>query len=203
MTRIYLVRHGETEWNARGKYLGLTDLPLTLTGQFQARALSKFLADKEVEAAYSSELQRTRETLEIATAGIKIKKTALKDLNEIDFGRWEGMTYEEIESEYGDLISNWLNDITRFDIPGGERWNDFKSRVTQAFNGIIEENPGREVLVVAHGGVIKAFIGSTMGMDPISFWRLRQDKGALNILEFHGGQATITLMNDTCYQRID
>ncbi|MDI6799133.1 MAG: alpha-ribazole phosphatase [Actinomycetota bacterium] len=200
MTRLYLVRHGETEWNAQGKYLGVTDIPLTLRGRSQALALGRYLEDKGVSAAYSSELKRAKETLKIATSALNINPSVLNGLNEINFGRWEGMTYEEIERSYGDLLSNWLLDVSRYEIPDGERWHDFKSRVSESFDRIIEENQEREVLVVTHGGVIKTIIGSILGMEPVGFWKLRQDKGALNILEVHRKEAMVTLLNDTCYQ---
>lgn len=201
MTRLYLVRHGETEWNAQGKYLGATDIPLTLRGRSQALALGRYLEDKGVSAAYSSGLKRAKETLEIATSALNINPLVLNGLNEINFGCWEGMTYEEIERSYGDLISNWLLDVSRYEIPDGERWQDFKSRVSESFDRIIEENQGREVLVVTHGGVIKTIMSFILGMEPVGFWKLRQDKGALNILEVHEKEAMVTLFNDTCYQK--
>ncbi len=201
MTRLYLARHGETEWNSKGKYLGLTDLPLTDTGRSQALALGKYLEDKKVEAAYSSRLLRAKETLKIATSNLDITPVQLKGLNEIDFGHWEGLTHQEIEESYGDLITNWLTDVERYRIPGGELWSDFKKRINESVERIVAENQGKEVLVVSHGGVIKTIIANILGMEPVGFLKLRQDKGALNIVEFYGHTAMVTLFNDTCYQK--
>lgn len=200
MTKVFLIRHGETEWNAKGKYLGLTDLPLTKKGEAQANALAKYLAKEPISMLYCSALKRARGTAEAIAEEKDLEIFVDPDLNEIDFGNWEGLTYAEIKAKYGDLVDSWFKNTSKVSIPGGESWSLFESRINRAISSIIRKSYGETIAVVAHGGVIKVILSKILGAE-VSFWRIRQDKGALNIVEFFDdGLATVTLMNSTCYQ---
>jgi len=201
MTKVYLVRHGETDWNAKGKYLGLTDIPLNNNGECQAKALSLFLSKERIDAIYSSALTRTIQTARIVAEPHGLKVSKIPELNEVDFGEWDGLTYFEIKDKYSNLADDWLNKTSEIQIPGGESWENFKTRVLSGLREILNENENKNILVVSHGGPIKAIISEVLGLSLTSFWKIRQDRGALNVVEFFGGGATLTLLNDTCYQK--
>mgnify|MGYP001153685010 CR=1 FL=1 len=201
MTKVYLVRHGETEWNAKGKYLGLTDIPLNGNGERQAKALSSFLSKERIDAIYSSALTRTIQTARIIAEPHGLKVSKIPGLNEIDFGEWDGLTYFEIKDKYSNLADDWLNKTSEVQIPDGESWEDFKTRVLSGLRKILNENENKNILVVSHGGPIKAIISEVLGLNLTSFWKIKQDRGALNVVEFFDGGATLTLLNDTCYQK--
>jgi len=200
MTKVYLIRHGETEWNAKGKYLGLTDIPLNDNGESQAKALSSFLSKERIDAVYSSALTRTIQTAEIIAEPHGLEVSKISELNEVDFGEWNGLTYFEIKDKYSNLADDWLNKTSEVQIPGGETWSHFKKRVVSGLRKILNENENKNILVVSHGGPIKAIISEVLGLSLTSFWKIRQDRGAINIVEFFDGGATITLLNDTYYQ---
>ncbi|MDP3013248.1 MAG: alpha-ribazole phosphatase [Candidatus Subteraquimicrobiales bacterium] len=202
MTKVFLIRHGETEWNVKGKYLGLTDLPLTEKGETQAKALAKYLEDEPISFLYCSNLERAKSTAKAVAEAKGLEIIIKPGLNEVDFGEWEGLTYTEIKAKYGNLIDDWLNNTPKVAIPEGESWSLFESRVVKTFSSIVSRNNGQTVAVVTHGGVIKVILSRVLGIEA-SFFKIRQDKGALNIVEFFDdGTAAITLMNSTCYQRI-
>ncbi|MDO8885296.1 alpha-ribazole phosphatase [Candidatus Oleimmundimicrobium sp.] len=199
MTKVYLVRHGETEWNSKGKYLGLTDIPLNNNGERQAKALSSFLSKERIDAVYSSALTRTIQTARIIAEPHGLNVCKVPGLNEIDFGEWDGLTYFEIKDKYSNLADDWLNKTSEVQIPGGETWDDFKTRVLSGLRKILNENENKNILIVSHGGPIKTIISDILGLELTSFWKITQDRGALNIVKFFDEGATITLLNDTYY----
>lgn len=200
MTKVYLIRHGETEWNAKGKYLGLTDIPLNNNGERQAKALSSFLSKERIDAVYSSALTRTIQTARIIAEPHELEVSKISELNEVDFGEWDGLTYFEIKERYSNLADDWLNKTSEVQITGGETWSHFKKRVVSGLRKILNENENKNILIVSHGGPIKAIISEVLGLSLTSFWKIRQDRGAINIVEFFDEGATITLLNDTYYQ---
>lgn len=148
MTTILLARHGETEWNRDGIWQGWADPPLNETGRAQARELAEQLRDVPFDAVYSSDLQRARETAEIAAAPHGVPVVTDPGLREIDIGSWSGLTRAEIEERFPDG-----------ERPGGETREQHASRVLEAVERIARENPGRRILLVTHGGTMRALHG--------------------------------------------
>ncbi|HEY9230091.1 MAG TPA: histidine phosphatase family protein, partial [Gemmatimonadaceae bacterium] len=109
-TRIILVRHGATEWNARDVYQGWEDIPLDTTGLAQAQALAELLASVEIDAAYTSPLVRARETARIVLGGRGVMPLVVRDLRELSYGRLTGMTPAERRVGYASLEDRWLAD---------------------------------------------------------------------------------------------
>lgn len=147
-TTILLVRHGETDWNRERRVQGHTDRPLNETGRAQARALAEEIAGEPLDAVYSSDLVRAHETARILAEPRGLGVTVIPGLRERDFGTWEGMTDDEI--------------LHRFPHAQGRPWGDAESpeemsrRVLEALRRIAETHPGGRVLVVAHGGPLRA-----------------------------------------------
>ena len=164
MTTIYLARHGESDWNAANRFQGLSDRPLTELGRRQAEALADELATTASPSAiYSSPLRRAFETAAIVGTRTGLEPRPVDDLREVDVGGWAGLSRSDVESRFPEAFRRWLD--------GGEGWEDGESyadmsaRVLAALTGVAESHPGAEVLVVSHGGPIRAIQAAAAGMD--------------------------------------
>jgi broad specificity phosphatase PhoE len=149
-TTIVLVRHGETDWNAERRVQGTTDRRLNETGVAQARALAQQLADEPLDAVYTSDLSRALETARTVAEAHALSVEALTDLRERDFGTWEGLTDEEIFERYPEArTGSWGDAETR---------EELAARVVGAMRSIAARHPGGRVLVVTHGGPLRAML---------------------------------------------
>lgn len=153
MTELLLVRHGETDWNVEQRFQGRADPPLNDAGRDQARALAAQLADTELDAIYTSDLARARETAEIVAAATGAPVLALADLREIDVGEWQGLTWPEIEERFPDGVRRWHEQGHGWS--GGETYEDLQRRVVRALRSIAGDHPGSRLLVVGHGGTVR------------------------------------------------
>ena len=156
-TRVLLVRHGQSEWNAAGRWQGQADPPLTDTGRQQARAASRSIG--AVDAVFASDLQRAAETAAIVSGELGVGPVVLDpDLRERDAGEWSGMTRAEIEERY----PGYLGGAPSFSVtherrpPGWEPDASVQERALRALRRIAEEVGGGDVLAVTHGGLIYA-----------------------------------------------
>ena len=154
MTELLLVRHGETDWNRERRFQGHADQPLNDTGRDQARALAAELAREPIDLVYTSDLARARETAEIIAAAIGTEVVALRDLREIDVGDWQGLSWPEIEQRYPDGAHAWHDHGSGW--RSGETYDELAERVVAALRRIVEQHPSQRILVVGHGGTIRA-----------------------------------------------
>jgi broad specificity phosphatase PhoE len=145
MTTILLARHGETEWNRIGRYQGWADPPLNDTGRAQARKLAAQLGSTPFDAVYSSDLRRARETAEIVAAPHAMQVIVEPGLREVNVGEWSGLTRAEVEARF-----------PRGERPGGETREEHTARVLEAAERIARAHAGRQILVVSHGGTMRA-----------------------------------------------
>ncbi|MEW6448060.1 MAG: alpha-ribazole phosphatase [Bacillota bacterium] len=195
--RIYLIRHGETLWNHALKYQGHTDIGLSERGVKQAAALAKRLSSERFAAFYASDLSRAIDTARIIAEPHGGTVIPLPALREINFGEWEGLTRDEIKARFPDVSQHWWNTPYTTRLPGGETLEEVGSRAVKAIEQIALNHPEEQVVVVSHGGTIRAAIGIFLHMDLNQYWRLKQDNVALNILEvFEKGRAMLLLFND-------
>jgi len=195
--RIFLIRHGETIWNSEMKLQGHTDIPLSDTGVAQAKALAQRLASQAISAVYCSDLGRAVETASHIAVSRGLEMIPQKALRELNFGRWEGLTFSQIKEQYGDLVQRWWATPLSVDVPGGEGLSGLASRVVQAVKEIVEKHQGEQVAVVCHGGPIRSLVCTVLNMDLNKYWKIRQDNAALNIIDFsdwNGG--VVALLND-------
>jgi broad specificity phosphatase PhoE len=149
-TTILLVRHGETDWNLERRVQGHSDRPLNATGLAQAAALVEELADERIDAVYASDLVRALETARGVAAARGLPVEALPELREKDFGSWEGLTDTEIRDRFPQaLIGPWGD---------AETSEELAARVLAALRRIAAAHPGGRVLVVTHGGPVRAVL---------------------------------------------
>jgi broad specificity phosphatase PhoE len=149
MTTLLLVRHGETDWNAEGRLQGHTDRPLSDYGRGQARRLAEELEGEELEAIYSSDLARARETAEIVGERLGLPIALEPDLREKVWGTWEGLS--AVERDRVEFV--------------GESTEAHQERMLRALRRISERHPGNaRILVVTHGGSMRRVQTATMGL---------------------------------------
>jgi broad specificity phosphatase PhoE len=164
VTVIHLARHGETDWNRELRWQGHSDRPLNDHGRGQARELAESLVGTRLAAAYSSDLRRASETAEIVAARLNLHVNVDPRLREIDVGSWEGFTLAEIEAAAPRAVARWEEHGER-GWEGGETHEEMVGRVRAAVLSIAGRHDGEEVLVVAHGGPIRALRALAAGLD--------------------------------------
>ncbi len=208
MTRILLVRHGQTAWNigtssAEGeRFRGRIDLPLNEQGYAQAQALAERLADEPIAAIYASPLQRAMETARPTARRLGLSVQPLEGIVDINYGGWQEHSHSEVSQLYPILYRRWLQEPHLVRPPGGESLEEVRERAMAALYRVIAHHPDQTVLAVAHQVVNKVLVCAMLGLDNSHFWRIRQDNGCLNIFECQEGVFTAVLINDTCHLKV-
>ena len=154
-TRICMVRHGETAWNAQGRVQGQLDIPLNDVGRAQARATADALAGHDFTAIYCSDLIRVRQTAEPSARRLALPVSYTADLRERHYGMFETLTYVEVREKFPEQYARFRDKDPDFDFEGGESLRGFNERSLKAVSEIIGRHPGEQVLVFTHGGVLE------------------------------------------------
>lgn len=153
-TRVLLIRHGETSWNRAGRIQGHADIPLSPLGLAQAERLAAALADEPLAAIYSSDLDRARQTAEAVARARGLAVGLDAGLRERCFGRFEGLSWDEIARAHPEDAARWRRREPDFAAGGGESLNDFSARCLAAAARLAAAHPGQAIALVAHGGVL-------------------------------------------------
>lgn len=196
MLNVYLLRHGETAYNADGnRYCGRTDIDLTPKGTQQANLVNNQLKGMLFDAVYSSPLKRALYTAEIA-AGSKMVQTDVR-LIEVDFGEWEGKTKEEFIEEKASLWNDWMNDPEHTRAGGtGETAANVVSRVDDFYKEMLDKYPDGNILVVGHNGINRLYLAYKLGMPLKYYRRIVQENSSITMfsLDEHG-ELNLKLLN--------
>lgn len=151
MTEVYLIRHGETDWNVEGRYTGHSDIPLNARGLEQAHELAKSLQPVRFEAIYSSDLARALKTAQLISMETGAPLTIDTRLREIDQGDWEGMHFEEIRDRFAQKLRQRRKRPLDIAAPGGETVRQVRQRVLAALGDILRQHPQGRIAIVSHG----------------------------------------------------
>ncbi len=202
MSRVILVRHGQTEWNRIERFRGLIDIDLNETGRWQAERLAEAIkARYEVSAIYSSPLSRTMGTAEAIGRAVGVPVTRYPALVDFSYGVWEGKSPQEVEAAFPDLYRIWLTQPHRVKIPGGESLRNLRLRVSTALLTIARDHPRGTVVLVSHRAVCKVLACYLLGLPNSQLWRLELDNGSFSVFEeWDVGWVTRSL-NETCHLR--
>jgi broad specificity phosphatase PhoE len=171
MTTLLLARHGQSDWNDEHRWQGHADRPLTEKGRAQAVALAERLAHIDLAAVYSSDLRRARETAGAVAARQGLRVETTPDLREVDVGSWSSLTREEAQERFPEAYQRWLNGGTGWD--DGENYATMSRRVLAAVRRIAAAYEGDRVLVVSHGGPLRAIHAAALGLDVEAYRRIR------------------------------
>jgi len=194
-TKLYLIRHGETEQNKNGVLMGSTDTPLNDHGRQQAALLGQRLNALEVDSIFSSPLQRAMDTATLVF-GETVPIITDSSLQEFHFGDWEGMHFTEIAKQYPEVWQLWLKDWELTQIPGAEAFAAFKHRVISFVEEVVSYHPGKRVAVVSHGGCIRSLLAHFF-CESVStgYWKFKVDNATLTEIEFMGTLPILTRFN--------
>lgn len=196
---LYLIRHGETAWNADGRFQGQQNTPLNEAGRTQARITARALADQHFDALYTSDLARAAQTAELIAAPHGLPSCPDDRLREVSFGEWEGLALPEIAVRWPELIAAWRADLLRTRPPGGETLEELQTRINAAVRDIHRRLPDGHVAIVAHGGSLRAIVTLALGADLSMFRRLRLDNCSLSMVKVDSEQCSLVLLNDICH----
>jgi len=202
MTRIILVRHGETEWNRVERFRGRAQVPLNETGLVQAEVTGRRIAAEwRPTAIYSSPLSRAIKTAEVIARCFDLPVQIHHGITDIDYGRWEGLTPDEVRKRWPKIIEDWYNAPDCTSIPNGETLIDVHVRAMDAVREVAGCHEWETVVVVSHTVVNRIILLGVLGLGNDRFWRLRQGTCAINCFEAEGGDFTLVSLNDTCHLR--
>lgn len=179
MTRFILIRHGETDWNAEGRYQGQSDVPLNARGRSQSAELSAELGENQPVAIYCSDLKRASESAEILGRALGVSVYQDPRLREIHLGCWEGMLFEEIQAKYSDLLNLRKLDPRTVSAPGGETVEQVRIRVMAAVRDIAKQHINETIAIVSHGLALAILIARYQGRPIEEVWDLIPQNGKL------------------------
>ena len=189
-TKIYLIRHGETEGADARRYKGHIDVPLSENVIYPVSIFSFYICTfvgprrpGPLQAVYCSGLSRAVKSAEIIAEPYGLQPVVVEDLKERSFGVWEGMSFDEIKEEYPDAFTAWAENPLKFSPMEGESTLDVKDRALRVFNEITEKHNGDSIAIVAHGGINRVILCELLGIPLENIFRIEQDFAALNVIE--------------------
>ena len=188
--RLILLRHGRT--GLSGRYVGSSDVPLSEEGRKQILDLRSGLGAMRIDGLLASPMRRCTETAGLLGLGLPVQLDP--DLREIDFGRWERKTFAEIEAQDPELVRHWAAGTDDFRFPEGETTAGFAGRVESVKNRLLASD-AQTLLLVSHGGVIRALICALLGLSLDKYLLFQVAKGRYSTMELHSGGGVLTGFN--------
>jgi len=199
LSRLFLVRHGNTKLNSAERLWGQTDVELGADGIRQAERLRDRLASEKIDVIYSSNMRRASETARIIASNHHTDIITCVELREINFGKIEGLTFKEVSQLYPKVTEAWTKWSLTLKYPGGESVAQLNNRVSQFLERLGKHTPEETMLIVAHSAPLRMMICHLLGIG-IQRWRqLRLELASLSILETYPQGAILNLLNDTSH----
>lgn len=199
MNRLYLIRHGESEWNILDKVQGQFNTSLTQKGIAQANLVAKRLINEKIDVVYSSDLDRAYNTAKIIADTIGMKVNKLQDLREIKFGIWEGLSSTEIKEKYMKEHIIWRTEPHKLQLPEAEKLIEVQERMLKGVNELIKKHDDKNILIVSHGSAIKALILGILDIDLSNYNKIAISNTGLSIIEYREYSPVIKVLNDSCH----
>jgi alpha-ribazole phosphatase len=186
MLKIYLVRHGITNSNKEKRYVGWGDAELSSQGFQQAEMVAERFSAHSISGLYSSDLQRAVKTAEAIGKSHDLTPTKSPLLREMNFGKWEGLTHNEIVASYDQDVNIWINNPFQNAPTEGESLLEVFERAQRFIEELSSRHlKGEEVIVVSHGGPIRSILHHYLGLGIEQLWELRVDNASVSLLEKH------------------
>ena len=192
--RLILVRHGEPDAAVRGRCYGRLDVGLSPCGREQMKRTRAFLREATIEAAWSSPARRAMESLALL-AGDRPAPTVDERLCEIDFGRFEGCTYEEIAARHPTMFEAWMTRPTAVAFPDGESFASVSARVLPALDAARAATPDGTTLVVSHASINRIALAAVLGLDADRVFTIDQAYASVNVIDYVSGRGIVRLVN--------
>ena len=201
MSRLFLIRHGDTESNSAERYWGDTDVKLSDAGLQQAERLRDRLAAENIDAIYSSDLSRASSTADTIASNHGLEIITCAELREMNFGELEGLTFSEISQRYLEVTELWLKRSPKLKCPGGESIEEFNIRVNQFIGRLENHAPQEAIAIVAHSGSLRSLLCHLLGIGLERHWQFRLDLASVTILDAYPQGAILSLLNDVSHLR--
>ena len=199
MSRLLLVRHGETELKSSERLWGHTDVKLDALGLKQAERLRDRLASEKIDVIYSSKLKRALLTAETIASRHQLEVIICAELHEVDFGRLEGLTLSEANQRYPEVAKLRMQRNLKLKYPGGDSFIGFSKRVSKFLDRLEHHTAEETVLIVAHNGVLRILLCRLLDIDLRCLWQIHLDLASLSILETNQQGGVLTLLNDASH----
>jgi len=200
MTKLLLIRHGDTAWNVEEIFRGRADVELNETGVKQAELLAKYLTDERIVAIYSSPLKRALKTAEIIAASHHIDVIPAPKLVDFNYGEWQGLSHNAVKEKYQALYAEWLTNPHLVRVPKGESLDDVRERVLRLIDHVIIKHEG-SVALVSHRVVGKVLICALLGLGNSHFWNIRLDTCGITAFVYEKNRFILAQHNDTSFLR--
>lgn len=200
MTKVLLIRHGQTEHSSRPQFRGRADLALSDAGVAQARATSKRISSTSAwkpSAVYSSPLRRCAVTAQIISAPFGLAVQLVDGLNDIDYGEWQGLTQNEVKTRWPEQFEAWSHAPHLANIPSGEMLRAVMARASGALRDILRRHPNETVVLVGHNSVNRTILLHALELHLSRYRCLRHDVCGISELDFLGGRFSIRRINET------
>ena len=192
--RLILVRHGAPEARAAGCCYGRTDFTLSDEGYEQIRRSLDRLQGLPIHALYTSPLARALGSAHVAEDRFGLRANAIAELCEMNFGLFEGLTYEEIEREYPNEYKLWMEQPAKITFPGGENLTGMKRRVLNFIASLEELHINETVLIVSHAGVNRIVLANALGFKDEAIFGIPQEYGAMSIIDYFSEALSVRVL---------
>ncbi|MBI4285044.1 MAG: alpha-ribazole phosphatase [Chloroflexi bacterium] len=199
MSRLFLVRHGITEFNSNRRFNGHTDAELSETGCRQAEKLRDRLATEHIDAIYASDLRRAVATAAVISSPHKLAVVPCPELREINYGSVEGLTFAEISESYPDVAAACTEWSVHLKFPGGESFDEFRRRVARFLETLQQYTPEQTILIVSHSGPLRVLLCQLLKIGLDCWWQVRFDNGSLSRVDTYARGAILSLLNDVSH----
>lgn len=198
-TTVLLARHGQTESNITGFFMGWSDENVSDLGYAQARSLSSRLANSPIASVYTSPLKRAYNTALILAKPHNLEPKVLDELIEIKLGDWQGLHMEEISQRWPELWKQSRIDPSEVTMPNGESFQQVTERAVRAFGTIVADNQDKQVVLVTHDVVIRVLVAHVLGTSNSIYRRLEIGNASLSTIRVTDGKARLITLNDTSH----
>jgi len=198
-TTIYLVRHGQTNSNVTGYYMGRSEEDLNDTGYAQVHRLSAKMESFSIDAVYSSPLLRTQTTAGIIAEPHNITLKMLEELTEIDLGEWQGKHLDEIRKNWPDMWQQTRIDPSDVEFPGGESFRQAAERAIKAFRIVADTILNQTSVIVTHDIIVRTIISHVLGVPNSIYRRIEINNASLSTVEIDGDKMRLINLNDTSH----
>jgi len=202
MTRMIRVRHGRTGWNRVERFRGQTDIPLNEVGLAQAEATARRIASEwQPVAVYSSPLSRAAKTAEAIAGQLGLRVQIGHGFADINYGQWQGLTPDESRERWPEIVKALYDTPDAARIPEGETLGNLRHCAVRAARRLAADHAANTFVAVSQTIVNRAIVLGALGPPNRAFWHLRQDNGAINVLELEDGEWALVSMNETTHLR--
>ncbi len=198
-TTVLLARHGQTNSNVTGFYMGWSDEDLNEIGYTQARRLSSRLASLPIASVYTSPLQRANTTAVILAESHKLELKVLDDLTEIRLGDWQGLHMDEIKRRWPELWQQSRIDPSELTMPNGESFGQVTERAVRAFQTVVRANRGKPAVIVTHDVIVRVLVAYALGVSNSIYRHFEINNASLSVIRVVNSNSQLITLNDTSH----